>query len=62
MSPVPADPYSNFVNGVDVADGDKVDARFLELYRALNPAVVGLDEANVSLGLLRKLEIGRAHV
>lgn len=55
MSPVPADPYSNFVNGVDVADGDKVDARFLELYRALNPAVVGLDEANVSLGLLRKL-------
>jgi hypothetical protein len=46
--PVPSDPF-NFVNGA-TADADQVDARFLELYKALNPAIVGLDSANVQDG------------
>lgn len=48
--PAPVDPFPDFVNNVDLADGDKVDARFLALYRALNKAVVGLDRNSIQDG------------
>lgn len=44
--PVPSDPY-NFVNGVTTVDGDQLDARFLPLYRTLDPAQIGVDDSNV---------------
>jgi hypothetical protein len=43
----PVDPYPNFVNNVDIADGDKVDARFSALYGALDKAATGLDENSI---------------
>lgn len=48
----PVDPFPDFVNNVDVADGDKVDARFLKIYQALNKAVVGLDAASIQDGAI----------
>lgn len=45
--PVPIDPYPDFVNGVTVADGDQVDARFKALYDALNPAQAGIDNSMI---------------
>lgn len=45
--PVPVDPYPDFRNSIDIADGDQVDARFKALYDTLNPAVVGVDSANI---------------
>lgn len=47
--PVPVDPYPNFVPGA-LADGDQVDARFLQLYRTLDPSVVGIDSTNIKDG------------
>lgn len=47
--PVPTDPTPNFVPGT-LADADLVDARFKKLYDTLDPAVNGLDEANVRTG------------
>jgi hypothetical protein len=57
VSPVPSDPY-NFVNG-DVADAEQVDARFLELYTALNGA---LDETNLASALKAILGVSDAGV
>lgn len=57
--PVPSDPW-NFVNDIDIADGDKVDDRFLELYRTLDPAAVGVDEANVNAATLKRLGLNDA--
>lgn len=54
MSPVPVDPF-NFVTGT-TADADQVDARFLELYRALNPALVGIQADNIVDGTLGTAE------
>lgn len=48
--PVPVDPYPDFRNGIDVADGDQVDARFKALYDALNPAAVGIGHDNMIPG------------
>lgn len=47
---VPVDPHPDFINGVTVADGDQVDARFKVLYDALDPAQSGLSSDNVSVG------------
>jgi hypothetical protein len=48
MSPVPVDPFPDFLVGA-VANGDQIDARFLELYKTLNPAQRGIDKTNVAL-------------
>ncbi len=45
--PVPTDPFPDFRNGLDVADGDKVDARFKAIYDTLNPAIIGVDTSNI---------------
>lgn len=45
---VPTDPFPDFRNGIDTADGDQVDARFKALYDALNPAAAGIDNSMVS--------------
>jgi hypothetical protein len=49
MSPVPVDPYPDFVPHTP-ALADQVDARFKKLYDTLNPAVAGLDDTNVKTG------------
>lgn len=43
---VPTDPTPDFVAGT-VINPDLVDARFLALYRALDPAADGIDNANI---------------
>src|SRR4051794_11365664 len=47
MSPVPADPFPDFIAGT-AANPDQVDARFLELYKTLDPAQRGIDDSNVA--------------
>jgi hypothetical protein len=47
MSPVPSDPYPDFLVGA-LANGDQIDARFAELYKTLDPAVRGIDKSNIA--------------
>jgi hypothetical protein len=47
MSPVPVDPFPDFTAG-SLANPDQVDARFLELYKTLDPAQRGVDKLNTN--------------